>query len=125
MIATRSALFRAALLVLVGALLFPASAHAWWRGGVYFGFPPVVIAPPPAYYYAPPPVYYAPPPVYASPPSYSPPAYAYGAPSNSAQAPAGQACYAGPWVCPLERPAASGSSCYCSANGERVWGRSN
>ncbi len=126
--ATRSAC-RVALLVLAGASLFPAGAQAWWRGGVYFGFPPVVVAPPVPYHYAPPPVYYTPPPVYAAPPAYSPPAYgggpSYGGQAYSGQVPAGQACYAGPWVCPMERPSASGSSCYCIANGDRVWGRSN
>lgn len=42
-------------------LALPSQAHAWWRGGVWIGLPPVVVAPPA--YYAPPPVVY-PPPVY-------------------------------------------------------------
>lgn len=37
----------------------PSQAHAWWRGGVWIGLPPVVVGPPA--YYAPPPAYYAPP----------------------------------------------------------------
>ena len=38
----------------------------------------------------------------------------------------GQACYAGPYVCPMDRPVAPGSNCYCFGNsGQRVWGRSN
>ena len=38
----------------------------------------------------------------------------------------GQACYAGPYVCPMDRPVATGGSCYCLGNGsQRVWGRAN
>jgi hypothetical protein len=123
----RTGLFRTGLLVLAGASLFPAAAQAWWRGGVYFGFPPVVVAPPPAYYY-PPPVYVGPPPVYAAPPpiySAPPPIYSAPPPGYSSAPPSGQACYAGPWVCPMQQPTASGSSCFCIANGDRVWGRTN
>jgi len=93
----------------------PGAAQA--RVFVGFGFPmfygPPVYAPPPVYY--PPPMYYAPPPpvVYAPPPqSYSP-------------SPAGQSCYAGAYYCPMERPVAPGSGCYCTVNGSRVWGRAN
>ena len=39
-------------------------------------------------------------------------------------APAGQACYAGAYVCPLERPAPAGDACSCPARGgQRAWGR--
>lgn len=89
----------------------PAQARIW----VGFGFP--LYYPPPAYYpppvYAPPPVIYAPPPpvTFTPPPSYPPVAR-------------GQSCYAGAYVCPMEHPTASGSTCYCPGNGgERVWGR--
>jgi len=83
------------------------------------GFPlfygPPVYAPPPVYY--PPPMYYPPPPpmVYAPPPAYSP----------MPAAPAGQSCYAGGYACPMDRPVPSGSGCYCTVNGGRVWGRAN
>jgi len=49
-------------------LTMPSHAHAWWRGGVWIGVPPIVVGPPA--YYAPPPVVYAPP--------YYGPAYGYG-----------------------------------------------
>jgi hypothetical protein len=78
----------------------------------------------PGYY--PPPVYYPPPPVYYAPPPpvvYAPP------PQTYSQAPApygGQTCYAGAYVCPMDRPVAPGGSCYCLGNGaQRVWGRAN
>ena len=78
----------------------------------------------PGPYYYPPPAYYPPPPVYYSPPPpvvYTPP------PQTYSQAPSGgQSCNAGAYVCPMERPVASGASCYCSGNGgQRVWGRAN
>jgi hypothetical protein len=97
-------------------------AAAWWRGGgVFIGIPPIVVAPPiysPGYY--PPPAYY-PPPYYAPP---SPPA-AY-APSAPAQQSAGQSCYAGPYVCPMDHPVVSGSGCYCLGNDRtQVWGRAS
>ncbi len=64
----------------------------------------------------PPPVYYTPPPAQsAAAPAYSP------APSGE-----GQSCYAGPYVCPMDRPVASGGPCYCIGNGgQRVSGRAN
>jgi hypothetical protein len=110
MTATRLLRSGAALLAIAAALM-PGAAQAYWRGGVYFAFPPVVVGPP-AYYYPPPPVYVAPPPVYAPPPAYM-----------SGPPPQAQACYAGPWVCPLDQPMASGNSCYCTANGGRTWGQ--
>jgi len=51
-----------AAIVLGCLLIVPTAAHAWWRGGAYVGFAPVVVGPP-AYYY-PRPVIYGPPPVY-------------------------------------------------------------
>ncbi|HBK06236.1 MAG TPA: hypothetical protein DDZ81_10280 [Acetobacteraceae bacterium] len=80
--------------------------------------PPVYYPPPPAYF--PPPVYYPPPPVYYPPPqTYTP------APAPRASG-AGQSCYAGPYVCPMDRPAPTGASCYCLGNaGQRVSGRVN
>ena len=97
----------AALLVLVALLAAPSAAHAWWRGGVGFGFgfvplyvpPPPVYVPPPVYYYAPPPpVYYE-------------------------TAPSGQACYAGSYVCPLDRATPVGGPCSCPTNSGRAAGK--
>jgi hypothetical protein len=83
-------------------------------GGYGYGYgPPYGYSPylPPPIYYPPPPVYYAPPPVYYTPPR----------PVNGSQT-----CYAGPYVCPMERPVASGAGCYCSGNyGQKVWGRAS
>ena len=114
------------------AVTTPASAWCcgggwgggWRGGGVFFGFPPIVVAPP---IYAPPPVYYPPPPGYYPP---QPPA-AY-APPDPGQQPGpgpqagGQSCYAGPYVCPMDHPVASGSGCYCLGNNRtQVWGRAS
>jgi len=38
-----------ALLALAAALAAPSAAHAWWRGGVTFGFAPFYVPPPPLY----------------------------------------------------------------------------
>jgi hypothetical protein len=94
----------------------PARARVW----VGFGFPLVVAPPvyyPPPAYYPPPPAYYPPPPYYAPPPvSYAPPPPQYSLSSQSC-------LVAGTSVCPMERPVASGSSCYCTTSEGRVWGR--
>jgi hypothetical protein len=101
--------------LMVSALGAAAPAQARWYGGWGIGIgimpPPVYIGPPPAYY-APPPAYYGPPPAYYAPPPvyYAPP-------------PAGQACYAGPYVCPLDHPVPAGGPCSCPANQGRAWGR--
>ena len=122
---TRSARCRLVLLVAAGAMLLPVAAQAYWRGGVFFGFPPIVVAPPPAYYY-PPPAYYYPPPAYAvAPPAYAATAPVYAAPpvTGNGPPPLAQACYAGPWVCPLERGTPAGNACACAGSGGRVWGQ--
>ena len=121
MTAPRAALVRATLLVLAGMALLPAGAQAYWRGGYFFGFPAVDVAPspfsyPPAYY--PQPVFAAPAPIVAVPPPFTP--RVYGEPP-----PAAQACYTQPWVCPLDRATAVGDSCSCPVDGGRVWGRAN
>lgn len=37
---------------------------------------------------------------------------------------AGQACYAGPYMCQLSQPGRVGESCFCPARGgERAWGQ--
>ena len=98
-------------------------AAAWWRGGFWVGVvpPPVYIGPPVVY---PPPYYYPPPPPVWYPP---PPGYAEGAPPvPPPPAGTGQSCYAGPYVCPMDHPVASGSACYCLANDRsKVWGRAS
>ncbi len=117
-------------------LAAPAQARIFVGIGVPFAplwVPPPVYYPPPAYY-PPPPVYYAPPQVYAPPPqiyapqiyapqSYAPQSYA---PQSYNQSGGGQMCYAQPYSCPMDRPTAPGSSCYCLSNtGQRVWGQAN
>lgn len=104
----------------LSAVLAPSPAQAWWRGGVWVGVaPPLYYAPP---YYPPPPVYYAPPPpVYYAPPPpvvYTPPNF-YAAPQQQYS----QSCYAGPYTCPLQRPAPAGSACSCPSNQGRAYGR--
>jgi hypothetical protein len=105
---------------LCAAMVGLAGSPAHARVFIGFGFPFFG----PAYY--PPPVYYPPPPAYYAPP----PAY-YAQPQQTySQAPApggaGQMCYAGPYVCPMEHPTAAGANCYCLGNGgARVWGRAN
>jgi hypothetical protein len=89
--------------VAAGIVAAPAPAHAWrhwgWGPGIVVGIPPPVVVAPPGYYYAPPPAYY-----------YAPP-------------PAGQACYAGPYVCPLDQPGPFGAPCSCPTNTGRAGGR--
>ena len=109
------AAFSAGLLVSAAAVA-PAQARVFFGFGVPLYFGPPVYAPPPVYY-PPPPYYYAPPPVtYAPPPAYSP------MPTSPAS---GQSCYAGGYVCPMDRPVSPGSGCYCTVNGGRVWGRAS
>lgn len=92
----------------------PAQARVWIGIGVPFYGPGWYPAP---YYYPPPPAYY-PPPVYAPPPQ----TYSQAPPPAGG----GQACYAGPYVCPMDRPVATGAGCYCLGNGgQKVWGRAN
>jgi len=97
----------------------PATAHArvFIGVGVPFFYGPAYV-PPPVYY--PPPYYYAPPPVVYTPPQAYAPAQA-SEPSGS-----GQTCYAGQYVCPMDRPVPSGSGCYCIGNGgQRVNGHAS
>ncbi len=103
-------LLTAACAAAIGSVaLLPAPAHAWWRGGVFIGVPPIVVGPP-VYYppvYAPPPVVYAPPPVIYTPAPQTP-----------------YRCYAGGYVCPLRYAAPAGAACTCVGNGgEPVPGR--
>lgn len=102
---------------LAASALLPAGP-AEARGGVVLGFGVGVPVYPALPYPYPPPAYYAPPfPAYPTP--YAPPYPAYTAPR-----PAGQACYAGAYVCPLDRPLAAGDACACPArNGQHAWGR--
>jgi hypothetical protein len=84
----------------------------WWPGvGFGLGLGAIAAAP---YYYAPPPYY--PPPAYYPPQAYSQTPIGGGA----------QSCYAGAYVCPMDRPVATGAGCYCLGNdGQRVEGRAN
>ncbi|MDJ0388676.1 hypothetical protein QMO56_11185 [Roseomonas sp. E05] len=111
---------RPARLLPATLLLALAAGSALARGGVWIGIgpgytypPPYGWSPPPYYpppYYGPPPTYYAVPVV----PYYPPPAYGT----------AGQACYAGPYMCQLDRPEPVGAPCSCPAKGGgRAWGR--
>ncbi len=110
----RSRLFMTGLLASVlalGAAGMPTAAEAYWRGGVVFGFPPIVVGPP--VYYAPPPVVYAPPPVVYDP---GPAVY------DPGPAPAPGACHAGAFVCPLEQATPPGGACSCPTNTGRAYG---
>ena len=92
--ARKTTLGTIAALTFVGALAIPHSAQAWWHRG--WGWGPAIIVAPPLFYA--PPVYAAPPLAYYS-------------------RPAGQACYAGPYVCPLDPPGPQGARCSCPTNG--------
>ena len=91
-----------AAIAIVTLAALPSPAHAWRHWGWGWG-PGIIIAPP--VFIAPPPVYYAPPPSYYAPRA------------------AGEACYAGPYVCPLERPGPQGAPCSCPTNNGRAGGR--
>ena len=57
--------------------------------------------------------------VFIGPGGYGPPyGYAYQPPPM-----AGEGCYAGAWVCPLDRPAAVGEPCGCPTGQGTAWGR--
>ena len=125
--------------VLATAALLPSQAQAWWRGGVFIGLPPVVVAPPvPAY----PPAYYPPP--YYAPGYYAPPSapyYGYAEPSAPApqqtpapelsqndrssgqyDAPYGSTCYAGVYTCAAPSQARVGTGCSCAGIGAPSYG---
>ena len=108
----------AALAGLVLAVAAPASARVFVGFG--FGFPGAIYYPPPVFY--PPPVYYAPPAYYPPPPvGYAPPG-AYGVPPTASAT--GQSCIVeGTALCPMERPTATGSTCWCTTPGGRVYGQ--
>jgi hypothetical protein len=96
-----------ALCVTIFGLTVPAApSHA--RVFVGIGVP-LPFYGPPAYYYPPPPVYYPPPAYYAPPPV----VYTPGPPRSQY----GQSCNAGGYVCPMERPIASGAACFCTGSG--------
>ena len=96
--------------VVLGLYAFAAPAHARLFFG--FGFPFYFGAP--AYY--PPPVYYPSPAYYPPPPYYSAPPVTYASQPPQPAAPAGQSCYAGAYVCPMEHAVPTGSACYCLSN---------
>jgi hypothetical protein len=100
------------VLAMVGALCAPkpAQAHIGFR---FLVGPPVVVVPPVYDYYYPAPVYYSPPGYYDPPPVF------YYPPPANAEGPAGYSCYAGPYVCPLEKLQPVGGYCACPAYGGR------
>ena len=107
------------LAALTGWASKPAEARVFVGIGIPFygpGFypPPIYYPPPPVYYAPPPPMYYTPPQAYATP-----------APAMRSGG-GGQSCYAGPYVCPMDRPVSPGAGCYCPGNGgQKVWGQAN
>jgi len=105
-----------------GGVLHPQPAHAWWRGGVWYGGPGFYGPRP---YYAPPPIYYPPPPVYYAPPVYVPPPPVYYPPAASYPGPA-RTCFTPAMSCPMEVARAPGAACYCSnAAGGQSWGQAH
>jgi hypothetical protein len=100
--------------VLIGSLALAPSAQAYVSFS--FGFP----------FFVGPPAYYPPPPYYPPPAYYPPPPATYAPPVPQPGAPSGQSCYAGAYVCPMEHPVPSGSSCYCLSNNRtRIPGQAN
>jgi hypothetical protein len=81
--------------VTAGIVAVPAPALVWrhWGWGTK-----IAVGIPPPVVVAPPGYYYTPP-------------------------PAGQACYAGPYVCPLDQPGPIGAPCSCLTNTGRAGGR--
>jgi len=116
----------AGLTLLVGALA-ATQASAWWRGGVWIGVPPVVVAP--GYYYPPP--YYYPPSWYGPGYYYPPPGYAaQPAPQASAteqKGPVtyGSMCYSGIYTCAAAAKSPVGSVCTCPGIGAPSYGTVN
>ena len=86
----------------VGGLLLGLGVGALVGGAIAQNYAP----PPPVYYAPPPPVYYAPPPAYYAP-----------APARS--------CYAGQFVCPLERPTPINGPCACPTYNGPLGGRAS
>jgi hypothetical protein len=101
-----------AMLASVGVALIPAPAQAWWHGGIFIAPVPFVLPPVAPYY---PPYYPPPPPYYVAPPPAS-----YATPYGDSGP--GQSCYAGPYVCPLDRASPIGAPCTCPTNTGRVAG---
>ncbi|HWL80897.1 MAG TPA: hypothetical protein VNR89_08090 [Roseomonas sp.] len=110
-------------LLLAALLLTLATAPVMARGGIWFGFGGGYAYPPP--YGWPRPYYPRPYPYYYGPPYYGPPSYYVVPPvPYSRPPPYGWACYAGPYVCRLDRPVPLGAPCSCPAGGgTQAWGR--
>jgi hypothetical protein len=124
----RRASVAVACAAVVGLASAPAQARIFVGIGIpfygpgYYPAPYYYPPPPPVYYAPPPPVYYAPPP----PEIYTPPQRNYSQIPAAASANGGQACYAGSYVCPMDRPVVAGGNCYCLGNGgQKVWGKTN
>ncbi len=98
------------LAVLAFAVAVSAPKPAQARIGIgFFVAPPAVVVPPVYDDYYPAPVYY------------SPPVYYY-PPLARVSVPVGYTCYAGPYVCPLEKRHPVGGYCACPAYGGNVAG---
>jgi hypothetical protein len=125
----------AALAIGMCGVLASSPASAWWRGGVWIGLPPIVIAPGAPYYG---PAYY-PPPYYPYPPGYYyPPPAAYPAtpvPPAQGQAQAqaqparpqgpvtyGTICHAGVYSCAAPNATPVGQGCVCPGLGAPSYG---
>lgn len=112
----------AAVLAVGASLVLAPAAQARVFLGVGFGFGFPVFGP---YYpfYAPPVVVAPPPVVYAQPPL----AYGYGPRVTYPYTPPGHAaaprCFAGAYICPLDRPGVVGGPCSCPTNTGRAPGR--
>jgi len=121
---------------LAGACMLPEAAHAGVRFGLFFGIPPVVVAPAPyAYpypYYPYPPAYYPPPAYgYAPPPAAYTPAPALTPEQQQAEAqreanvPYGRTCYAGFYSCAAPPNTHVGTGCSCPGIGAPSYGTVN
>ena len=111
----------AATAATVGALGLAAPAHAYWRGGVFFSAPLVVVGPPPVYYAPPPAIVYAPPPLVPAPAAVTP-AASSGRAGPATPVPLGATCYAGVYVCRLPALQPAGSGCACPGIGAPSYG---
>ena len=112
----------AAIAATVGAIGLAVPAHAYWRGGVFFPAPLVVIGPPPAYYAPPPAFVYAPPLLAVPAPASVTPAASPGTAGPATPVPLGATCYAGVYVCRLPALQPAGSGCACPGIGALSYG---
>lgn len=117
--------FAAAVLALGASLPLVPAAQARVFLGVGFGFGFPVFGPYYPFYV--PPVVVAPPVIHGSPYGAYGPYGPHGSPAAYAHAPPGHAvaprCFAGAYICPLDRPGVVGGPCSCPTNTGRAPGR--